>query len=233
MSPSAAPHADAIRALRIRVDRARRAAIDRARLGPVPPDADRHHPDALYAELVGELADRWADLPGPPTTAGALAAALAPLAQQATALHGELEALRHAQHEALHAPEHAELVTEITELTTALEGLTPDAQRAGAALRHLETVLEAVRGARDRIGRTPETSRTALATATATGLAELVDQVGLSDTIPAPGPGDDGVAWLVRAEDALTAALDDTRPVEAAVRARLTATQQRLDALLG
>lgn len=111
-----APFAEQIRAISPGASLAGAAAADLARTAGLDGRASATSP-GLEGELVAGLLAPW--LP-PDATIQQLRDHLAPLAAEAPALHAELTALRHDQHEALHQPEWADVVAQINALSASL-----------------------------------------------------------------------------------------------------------------
>lgn len=135
-----APFAARIHALSPHASLAGAAAADLARTAGLSGSASPASP-GLEGELVADLLAPW--LP-PNATVQQLRDHLAPLAADAPALHAELTALRHDQHEALHQPEWADVVARINALSASLGEARAALAAANAerlAIDHLLTAL--------------------------------------------------------------------------------------------
>lgn len=228
----AAPHADAIRAVRPRADRARRAHTDASRLRSLPA-ATHAGSGGLAGELVAEIILSW---PGLGDTAGQLVQALSAEAHDVRALEEELGHLRHEQHEELHRPEWADAVAEIQSAARTRDGIAGDLSRANAWLIGARAVGDALAGTLAEAEALDAAAATGLyeaASASFFGLLSALDIGHLGPAAPVQAAAEPAQRWLTALQASMRSAIEELEPEVARLQGELAALDHLLEELLG
>lgn len=220
-----APFAEAIRALRPRVERARRAHTDACRLQGVAADTAAGDP-GLQGELVAEIAAAWPDLGA---SAGELAQGLRAASVGVAALEAELTRLRHDQHDELHDEAWGDVVAMVRELAMARDGLVADLSRARARRIAATSLRDALDGTLAEADALDEAAASGLHEAARASYQELLVSLDLQ----LPARAERGRAWLEATRTALDALATILDPAVEAQEGRVAAIDTQLEELLG
>lgn len=220
-----APFAEAIRALRPRVERARRAHTDAWRLQGIAPETATGAP-GLVGELVSEIANTWPEFG---LTAGDLRAALLEAAAGMAKMEAELSRLRHEQHDALHDEAWADVVASVRELALARDGLVADLSRARTQHTSATSLRDAIDGTLAEAEALGEPAAGALYEAARESFEGLLLSLGLQ----LPSNATKGREWLESTRAALHTMSALLAPEVEAQEQRVATLDAVLEDLLG